>query len=97
MPDPNMMTGQDSGELDFPLPQGMELEPGEEKEMSCVVRGKGNGIGCVVSVNGEPVGEYGEESEAAEGEPPEEQDMSESGPSTEDRAMGLRNKMMQRG
>lgn len=95
MPDPNMMTGQDSGELDFPLPQGMELEPGEEKEMSCVVRGKGNGIGCVVSVNGEPVGEYGEQKEAPA--PPEEQDMAEEGPDTESRAMGLRNKMMQRG
>lgn len=103
---PDMMTmsagdksSKDSGELDFALPQGMSLEPGEEKTMDCVIRGKGQGIACIVSVNGEPVSEYGEDSGGSEpdeddqGTPPEP-DQDESA-STEGRAVAFRKKFQQ--
>lgn len=49
--------GPHSESLEFDLPEGVDGEPGEEKDVVCTVRILGTGKGALVAVEGNPIGE----------------------------------------
>lgn len=57
-PKPYDAPEEEGEESMFKLPEGMELKPGEMKEVVCTVEGKDDGMACVRKVNGMEVPGY---------------------------------------
>ena len=55
--------------MEFDLPESVELEAGEEKDVLCKIRSLGNGRACLVDVEGNPVGPPPSTEEYEEEEP----------------------------